>query len=209
MDIHAPHQPVHTWRDFFTHIVIITIGLFIALMLEAGVEWVHHRHLLHQAESNLSVEFSENRSLLAKDEKKIEVSKLALAKNIQILTAAKNHQPVTGSLSFDWYWSSMQNAAWDTARDTSALALMPYDHAQAYAIIYGQQSIVDEQATLFIHDIYRSGAPLEGGRKIADLQPAEIDTMIAASQQTLIDLDLLNDLCRSLDTIYKNVDGKI
>jgi hypothetical protein len=104
----------------------------------------------------------------------------------------------------------MQNAAWDTARGTNALALMPFDHAQMYAMMYGQQSVVDEQAaTLYIRDVYRSGAPLAGGRHLSDLQPAELDAMIAASQQTLIDLEMLFDLCHSLDNIYKHVDGKL
>ncbi len=31
LDVHAPHETVHGWRDFFTHIATITIGLLIAL----------------------------------------------------------------------------------------------------------------------------------------------------------------------------------
>ena len=30
LDVHAPHATVHTWKDFFIHITIITIGLLIA-----------------------------------------------------------------------------------------------------------------------------------------------------------------------------------
>ena len=48
------------------------------------------------------------------------------------------------------------------------------------------------------------GLPAE----LADLQPAEIDTMISNSQQALIELDYLRDLCHSLDLIYDHANGK-
>ena len=44
LDVHAPHQTVHTWKDFLIHIAAITIGLLMALGLESTVEWLHHRH---------------------------------------------------------------------------------------------------------------------------------------------------------------------
>ena len=205
MDVHVPDHPLHTTRDFLLHLFTITVGLFIALMLEAGVEALHHRHLLHQAEANLTAELHENRVDLAKDERQLDRSEAALSKNITLLTALKAHQGSAEPPDFYWYWNGMQTAAWDTARDTGAIALMSYDHAQGYAVIYGQQSIVDEQAKLYIRDIYRSGGALQG-RQVSDLQPADIDTMIAGTQQALVDLKLLEDLCHSLDRIYQNAD---
>jgi hypothetical protein len=50
LDVHAPHQLVHTWKDFFIHIATIVIGLFIAVGLEQTVEVFHHRHLREQLE---------------------------------------------------------------------------------------------------------------------------------------------------------------
>ena len=43
-DVHAPHQTIHTWKDFLIHIAAITIGLLLAVGLEQTVEYVHHRH---------------------------------------------------------------------------------------------------------------------------------------------------------------------
>jgi len=209
MDIHAPHQPVHTWRDFFTHIAVITIGLFIALMLEAGVEWLHHRHLLHQAEANLRTEITDNRSQLVFDLRQIDGIEHELAANIDTLNAVKTHQPPAQTLAFHWAWNGMESAAWDTARDTGALALMPYDRVQSYASIYGQQATVGEQFTVFMHDFYRSSAPARDGRKPADLQPAELDAMIANSQLALADLKYLRDLSDSLGRIYAHQSANI
>jgi len=43
-EIHAPHQSIHTWKDFLIHIAAIALGLLMALGLEQIVEYVHHRH---------------------------------------------------------------------------------------------------------------------------------------------------------------------
>ena len=44
LDVHPPHAPTHTWRDFLIHIATIVIGLLIAIGLEQTVEFVHHEH---------------------------------------------------------------------------------------------------------------------------------------------------------------------
>src|ERR1700683_5134910 len=52
MDVHPPHQAIHTWRDFLLHMTTICLGLLIALGLEQGVESIrraHERHDLRQA----------------------------------------------------------------------------------------------------------------------------------------------------------------
>ena len=39
LDVHAPHEAVHSWKAFFVHIAAISIGLLLALGLEATVGW--------------------------------------------------------------------------------------------------------------------------------------------------------------------------
>jgi len=209
MEVHPPDHPFHSWRDFFIHIVTITIGLLIALGIESAAEAVHHRHLLHHAEANLHAELSLNRSLLAKDERQLIVARTQFQNNLRLLNAARSHTPTADEPQFHWYWSDTQNAAWSAARDTGAIALMPYETAQAYSIVYGQQEFVDRQAEVYIADIYRIESPLQDGRKLDSLQPAEIDAMIANTQQTLADIAHLHDLCNSLDTIYANAEHKL
>ena len=203
MDVHAPHEPIHTVGDFFLHLATITVGLLIALALEGLVGVVHRRHLLHQAEANLHVELNLNRATTAKDEQQLNRTAAEIATNIQILTALKNHQTPTGTLDFNWFWNSTQSAAWDTARDTGAIALMPYETAQGYSIVYGQQSFVNQQALVYIHDLHHSADAMQA-RKLADLQPADLDKMIANSQEALVDLNYLRELCTSLGRIYKS-----
>jgi hypothetical protein len=37
LDVHPPHEAVHTWKDFCIHIIAIVIGLLIAVGLEQTV----------------------------------------------------------------------------------------------------------------------------------------------------------------------------
>lgn len=204
MDVHPPHGTILGWRDFFLHLATITIGLLIALGLEGLVEWRHHRHLLHQAESNLASELSVNRATLAKDQRSMEEAQKRGEENLAILSAFKTTHHGGGELRFYWEWSSMNSAAWDAARNTGAVALMDYDEAQKYSDIYAQQVLVNEQASVFVRDIYRSAAPLEGGRGLAQLSAGELDGMIASLQQTLADLNYLRDLNNSLSNEYEH-----
>jgi hypothetical protein len=53
LDVHPPHRPTHTWKDFFIHIATIAVGLLIAIGLEQTVEYLHHRHQLHDLHNQL------------------------------------------------------------------------------------------------------------------------------------------------------------
>jgi hypothetical protein len=203
MDVHPPHGAIHGWRDFFVQLAAITIGLLIALGLVGLVEWRQHQHLLHEAESNLASELRANRSTLAKDQKSVEEVQKRGEENLAILAAFKANHHGGGELKFYWQWSSMNSAAWDAARNTAAVALMDYDLARKYSDVYAQQLLVNEQASVFVRDIYRSAAPLEGGRTLAQLNPGEIDTMIVNIQQTLADLNYLRDLNNRLSAEYE------
>ena len=61
IEVHPPHEDVHTWRQFCIHIAAITIGLLIAISLEQTVVYFHHRHQLQEARRELAVELESNR----------------------------------------------------------------------------------------------------------------------------------------------------
>src|SRR5215813_2480722 len=49
MEIHAPEKPVLTVKEAAVHLLIVTVGILIALSLEAIVEYVHHRTIVREA----------------------------------------------------------------------------------------------------------------------------------------------------------------
>jgi hypothetical protein len=56
LDVHAPHEPIHTWKNFLIHIAAIVVGLLIAVSLEQAVEFFHHRHQRAELEAALARE---------------------------------------------------------------------------------------------------------------------------------------------------------
>jgi hypothetical protein len=58
LEVHPPHEELHTWAGVFIHIATIVIGLFIAVGLEQTVEFFHHRHLRDQLERQMQEVFA-------------------------------------------------------------------------------------------------------------------------------------------------------
>ena len=56
LDVHPPHAPTHTWRDFFIHIATIVVGLCIAVGLEQAVEVIHRHHQAAELRERLHAE---------------------------------------------------------------------------------------------------------------------------------------------------------
>src|SRR6516225_7946471 len=64
LDVHAPHEGIHTWRAFVIHIAAISVGLLLALGLERLAEYVHHRGQLADARRTLEAELGTNSKVL-------------------------------------------------------------------------------------------------------------------------------------------------
>jgi hypothetical protein len=64
LDVHPPHAPTHTWRDFFIHIATICVGLLIAIALEQSVEALHHRRECSELYEQMRMEAERSRSSL-------------------------------------------------------------------------------------------------------------------------------------------------
>ncbi len=206
MEVHPPEHGIHSWRDFFVHIGTITIGLLIAIGLEGLVEHGHQRHLLHTAEIELRDELQDNRALLAHDEHALDQTQRQLEQHLAALKAAQAHSTGAVDSSLHWEWDGPQSAAWDTARDAGAIALMDYGQAASFALIYTQQKVVNDQAALYVRDIYSSNAPVRDDQELSSLSADTLSSIIADTQHTLADLRLLRAYCESLRRIYDHAE---
>src|ERR1700735_2347379 len=72
LDVHAPHEALHTWKGFFIHIATIVVGLFIAVALEQSVEAINRHSEVAALREDLH---QESRQILA-DAKKSEAAHL-------------------------------------------------------------------------------------------------------------------------------------
>ena len=151
LDVHPPHGKMHGVGDFFLHLFTITIGLLIALGLEAAVERHHKSELRDQAEQNLRTEIKANQKSLDKLLPVIhEEQKTLIAVLTFVLAREKNQPGDLGDIKFGFSNSLLSDASWRTASVTGALALMDYDTVQRYADTYQLQEEVMrlEQVTL-------------------------------------------------------------
>jgi hypothetical protein len=90
LDVHAPNKTVHTWQDFLIHIAAITIGLLMALGLEATVEWFHHRHQASQALELLRHELDQNRNVIYDTQQNINEAATTIYVDLQKATSVLN-----------------------------------------------------------------------------------------------------------------------
>ena len=196
LDVHPPEHAPHTWRDFFIHIATIVVGLLIAIGLEQSVEWVHHRHVVHAARESIGAEIQGNRKLAVENQQHVLDTQAAMAHNLEQVQAYEQY-PTTmkhGSMSFRFSWSSFEDSAWRTARDTGALALMPADEVQRYADRYSQQAIVNAQAIRLFEDEPVAAAPLFATRDVEKMTPADAHQLALNIASIRLRLKTLEDL---------------
>ncbi len=201
MDVHAPHQPVHTWRDFAIHLTIVTIGLFIALSLEAFVEYIHHRHLVAEARENIHRELEANHTAAQQDLKYTQDNIGVVANNIKTLHAIQtaphgSHYSITNTIQFE----SFSNAAWHTARDTGALGFMPYAEVQRYSDLYASQDLVDQHVGAIIERNILAQAPFNMGIDPGNFSPAQYLDLLRSNAEIQSELAALTQMIQQYDT---------
>ena len=203
MDVHPAHHAPRDWRDFFLHLLTITIGLFIALTLQAGVESLHHRHLVSEARENLRREIEINRKRYAENVQNIEKNRRRLAQNIDRLRELRSGKAIEkNALVWGWDWNGFIDASWKTARDTGAVSYMKFDLINAYAELYIQQDYVNTQALTIVDDEPKSAAFLQVAKDPSALSPSDIQAMLIGLAESDIKLAMLQNVMKPLDEMY-------
>jgi hypothetical protein len=149
LDVHAPHQPIHGWKDFTVHLVTITIGLLIAVGIEGLVE-LHREHtLVKEARAMLREEIKSNTQPMKDALDGIAKQKADLAIDVAFLKRIqanpKDESAQRGSMNATFQLKGFDATAWKTAQATNALSYMPYSEAEKYASLYGFQSAFESK----------------------------------------------------------------
>jgi hypothetical protein len=185
LDVHARHQSVHTWKDFLVHIAAITIGLLIALGLEATVEWFHHRHQARQALELLTQEIDQNRILLERDIRMGDRGERNHRAALAVL-----HRLRSGTLKpddrlvFVRRYDRLRSSAWKVVHESNAAAYIPYDLMAQFGEIYEIQQDLNETATAVYAELQKATAVLNTeqdnqNRNEEDRMEREADDAIA------------------------------
>lgn len=206
MDVHPPHEPIRSWKDFLLHLLTITIGLLIALALEAGVEAIHHRHMVRDAHANLRREIAANHRLYSDNLRSLEADLGLLSQNIdQLRELRAGRPPQPFGLHWSFAWNSYGDSAWRSARDLGAVAYMEPRDDEEYSAIYGQQTFVNAAGAQILFDEAKAAAPQRTTKNHADpaeLTPADVQAMMNSAAELAARLDQLKLTMRALDDAY-------
>jgi hypothetical protein len=190
LDVHPPHSPTHTWKDFLIHIATIVVGLIIAVGLEQTVEAIHHRHQLSESRESLRVEREQNHKNFAANTA-IFREMAALAQNdLLVLHYLQQHpgtpeEKLPGVLKYVAAHYPMENAAWKTAQRTSVTEFMPREEVTGDEFLYRNFSRIDDGAAEMWTASSKAGQFNSWDPDLSHLTPTQIDEQIKLTQDYL------------------------
>src|SRR5207302_4795595 len=146
IEVHPPHENVHSWRQFLIHIAAITIGLLIAIGLEQTVVYFPHRHQLQEARRELAVELEGNRRVVGMNLEATRKMMADLDANMALLRAVQTSPaPIGSKLVYglaNIYWP--KDATWQAIKQNGSLGRMAQDELHYYVYIYEDIAIIME-----------------------------------------------------------------
>jgi hypothetical protein len=172
IDIHPPHQSVHTWKDFLIHMSAICLGLLLAIGLEQSVEYLHHRHQLAEARQQLATERDLTREILRKNLRSVARMQAQLDRDVSILNRhlASPGTPLSAPLDYSWLLYRTPDGAWQAVRADGSLSLMSQAELRATTYRY---EVFDTLMNAF-HDFQRA---IEVAGAIARRPPASTPSL--------------------------------
>ena len=139
-----------TWRQFFTHMAIVVLGLLIAIGLEQLVEKVHQRHEVREAREALRRELEHNILLAQQETAELRYEHRKYLGDLHALQFLRAHPgspaskwpaPIVGG----WTSHDQQTSAWTTLRNGPVAALMPSADMQAWSDLYDEAQHANQQ----------------------------------------------------------------
>jgi hypothetical protein len=137
LEVHPPHHPTHTWKEFFIHIATICVGLLIAIGLEQSVEAVHRHAERRELIRDMHAEAERNLQVMAPDIKVVtsyEHWTLAVLNMLTAATPANGVITVTlpsQSPALPTYQPS--RTVWTVAKANGKVALLSENLAEIYS----------------------------------------------------------------------------
>jgi hypothetical protein len=204
LDIHAPHESIHTWRDFFIHIATIVVGLCIAVGLEQTVEFFHHRGQIAKTRKELGAERDLNRLHRypnAVGMFRFEVAELA--NNLVVLHYLQQHpgapqEKLPGILLWGAGRTPFSGSAWETAQQSNITALMPQDEVYQYSLLYSRTEEVGHSSEETRLAIARAGIYAVSDPDPSHLTPAQLATEVELTDAALADAFNVGNWLRNL-----------
>lgn len=197
MDVHPPHGPIHSIKEFLVHLLAITIGLLIALGLESTADWVHHRHLARDARENIVLEIRANRQDIARQLSALPAERKHLQELVDRTSDAQKGHPRKPIEDFNWTSVLLRDSAWNAASTTGAVAFMPYDEVKAYAELYALQKLatsVTQRSLDLRHEMNVFLERMSTGEKLSDAEFERGKQVIVSAELTTSEFEEIDGI---------------
>jgi hypothetical protein len=204
MEIHAPHGPAHSFKEFLLQLLSITCGVLIALGLENVVQRQHHRSLIKESAANLAMEIRANRDTLEQALEQMGKTQAELRTIMDVVHQLQANRTVKpGETTLSTAVTTLATTAWNTAAGTGALGLMKYRDVTRYTRVYDQQQQFMDIERRF-HDAMlelESYGPLLQGSylRISDAQTIDAERAVGRAQ---VATQMVRDIGKVLDGKY-------
>jgi hypothetical protein len=213
VDIHPPNGPIHSFKDFFLHLLTVVLGILIALSLEGLIEWRHHRSLAEEARSNLTAEIRENRQLLTGGLAAAPDAEQRLKATIEAIEAYRKNRGDDRTSKLDWGFGlfPLRATAWSTAASTGALSYMEYSEVQGYTTAYVLQEefLTMQQSTLGKWlDLQKWLARRDPKGGLSNLNNEELSQVEAEASAALLHTETEETFAKDLAQQYAKVLGE-
>jgi len=205
MEVHPPHSPIHSVKEFMIHILAITIGLLLALGLDSTVEWLHHRHLAREARENIFAEIRSNqRNVLGHLRAMPEEQK-----RLQVILAAvddlQNKRPSKPLGDFNWTFNIPAESAWNSTASSGAITYMKYDEIRRYSQLYDFQKIYNSYAERYLQERHDMNVMLTRLQAQGKLSDAEFEEGKRNIQSEIMRTLELQEIDNDLNNAYSNI----
>jgi hypothetical protein len=205
LDVHAPSHTPNGVRDFFLHLFTITVGLLIALGLEAGAEAIHHRHQREEADATIRQEIVQNRDAVVKAQEDIGEEIKNMVKVVNFLEARSAGQPgdPTG-LSLGFHEGPLQDAAWRTAASTGVLSYMDYSHVERYSGAYKEQDMFELMQQQALEEFLQLDSFVINGFDPSKLTKEQVTAALPQARRAIAHLGGMRDVSLGAIQAYDN-----
>ncbi|MES2392293.1 MAG: hypothetical protein V4555_11675 [Acidobacteriota bacterium] len=224
LDVHPPHHPTHTWRDFFIHIATIVVGLLIAVGLEQSVETIHHSHQRHQLQEDLRGESERVHTALQSNFRTLALERIwlvSLRNDVDAMRSSHGQiklpyrprpafdpaDPTHAPLVLRW----PPDGVWQTARESSLVGLLPRWQAEIYSGLALQHQLfaaststwIAEQTNLAAFEMRFNDAADANAPDLSRMSPADLDQYSAmltrnlALRDTVVNRSVIYDASES------------
>ena len=140
VDVHKP-KPAHTAKEFLFELLTVTIGILIALSLEALVEQYRTHRLVDYTRADFKSEIEHNRSKLMVDLRTSRVTQENLERVMSVAQDRLDHkEPASDTdINLSRTFVLLRSAAWSSALSTQVMGHFPHAEGRAIAEAYSDQ----------------------------------------------------------------------